>query len=85
MSVSLFPSAGEKITTLVVLDFQQHPHGGSEGNALVAHQGQHLVVVHDGVHGFNPCGIDIAVQHHPLVQVSALVASNFLLAHSENS
>ena len=38
-----------------------------------------LVVIHHGVHGFDPRRIDITVQHHPFVQVGRLVTIDLLI------
>jgi hypothetical protein len=42
-------------------------HLRSEGNTLVGHKGENLVIIHDSVEGLNPLGIDISVHNNPLV------------------
>mmetsp|Transcript_2746 Transcript_2746/g.9262 ORF Transcript_2746/g.9262 Transcript_2746/m.9262 type:complete len:333 (-) Transcript_2746:302-1300(-) len=54
-----------------------------QGDALVAHQGQEVVVVHDGVRGPDPRRADVAVEDGPLVKVAGPVAVH-LLAHVAN-
>ena len=49
-----------------VRDLEQQPHRRREGDALVGHERQHLVVVHDGVHRLDPLGVDVAVEDDPL-------------------
>ena len=50
-----------------VLDFKQQSHGRRERNALVTGQGQRLIVIHDGIHGLNPLGINVAIENQILV------------------
>ena len=57
-----------------VVDLEEKAHGARERNALVGREREHLVVVHDGVHGLDPLGVDVAVQHDPLVNVGGVVA-----------
>jgi hypothetical protein len=57
-----------------VIDFQQQSHGGCQRDAFVTGQGEHLVVVHDCVHGLNPLcraaiGSADSNQHHALVDI----------------
>jgi hypothetical protein len=40
-------------------------HGVGEGNTLVGHKGKNLVIVHDGVEGLNPLGVDVTIEHTP--------------------
>mmetsp|Transcript_90030 Transcript_90030/g.275606 ORF Transcript_90030/g.275606 Transcript_90030/m.275606 type:complete len:775 (+) Transcript_90030:3951-6275(+) len=65
---------------LHVLDLKDHTHRGRKRDALVAHQSQHLIVIHDRVHRLDPRGVDVAVEDDPLVDVRRLVAVH-LLAH----
>ena len=56
--------------SLEMTDLKQEPHGGCEGDSLVTGQGQNLVVVHDGVEGLNPHGINVTIQDNPFGSVS---------------
>mmetsp|Transcript_44309 Transcript_44309/g.105479 ORF Transcript_44309/g.105479 Transcript_44309/m.105479 type:complete len:303 (+) Transcript_44309:6684-7592(+) len=77
------PATGHcgRACVLHILDLKQHPHRWGKGDALVAHQSEDLVVIHDSVHGLDPCCVDVTVQNHPLVFVRLFVAVE-LLAHA---
>jgi len=46
-----------------VSDFEEQSHVGFDGDTFVVSEGQNLVVVHDGVHRFDPIGIEVTVQN----------------------
>ena len=50
-----------------VRDLEEEAHALGEWDALVGDERQHAVVVHDGVHALNPLGVDVTVEHDPLV------------------
>mmetsp|Transcript_39918 Transcript_39918/g.120622 ORF Transcript_39918/g.120622 Transcript_39918/m.120622 type:complete len:497 (+) Transcript_39918:1506-2996(+) len=49
-----------------VADLEDHLHVRLQGDALVGRQRQQTVVVHHAVHGLDPIGVQVTVQHDPL-------------------
>lgn len=53
--------------------FEEQAHGGGEGDTIVGHKRQHLVVVHDRVQRFDPLGIHITIEDTPLMLMTLLI------------
>jgi hypothetical protein len=63
---------------LEVADLEDHLHVREQRDALVGGEREHPVVVHHGVHGLDPVGVEVAVEHDPL---GLLVGDGRELAH----
>lgn len=48
-----------------VTNFKQQSHWRGKWDTLITGQGEHLVVIHDGVQGLNPHGINVTIQNDP--------------------
>lgn len=54
-------------------DLEQQPHGVGEWDTLVTGKGEDLVVIHDGVEGLDPHGINVTIQYDPLGAITGHV------------
>ena len=55
-------------------DLEEKSHLGDQSDPLIAGQGEDLVVVHHGVEGLDPHGVNVPVQDNPLRPLLAEVA-----------
>ena len=60
------------------MDLKDHAHGVAERNSLIGDKGQHLVVVHHRVHALDPAGVNVTIQHNPLVGLDSGVRRDIL-------
>ena len=49
-----------------ISDLENELHVSLNGNTLVRGKGEKLVIIHDGVHGFNPVSVQISIKDNPL-------------------
>lgn len=61
---------------LQVGDFEDKSHRRSQRDTIIGDQGQNFIIVHDGVEGFDPLGVDVSIEHAPFVD---LIFDVFLL------
>lgn len=54
-------------------DLKQQSHRWRQRDTLITGQGEHLVVVHDGIQGLDPHGINVSVKYNPFWTVSRQV------------